>query len=39
MATMIATFQTILKLFNQAIQRSRPIPDGIVPVRNVLGAD
>jgi hypothetical protein len=29
---MIATFQTILKLFNQAIQRSPPIPDGIVPV-------
>jgi hypothetical protein len=23
-ATMIVTFQTILKLFNQAIQRSRP---------------
>jgi hypothetical protein len=29
----------LVKLFNQAIQRSRPIPDGIVPVRNVLGAD
>ena len=36
---MIATFQTILKLFNQTIQSSRPIPDGIVPVANVLDAD
>jgi hypothetical protein len=35
---MIATFQTILKLFNQAIQSSRSILDGIVPVANVLDA-